>query len=230
MNGPMIFFDIDGTLLDHKRAEKAAARSFFLSHGSDLGLSADEFITSWQIAAEKHFRSYQLGRITFQEQRRERLRDLYSINRDLTDKEADQLFESYLEAYQTHWILYPDVREALDSLAPDRMGIISNGDSRQQRQKLESTGIASYFSVIQISGDIGIAKPDTEIFLQACRQAALPTKDCCYVGDSLQDDVIPANKAGLLGIWLNRQAEKNPISIPTVHSLSKIKSLLQSFK
>lgn len=224
----MIFFDIDGTLLDHKHAEQAAARSFFETHGHELDLSADEFVSTWQVAAETHFRSYQLGKITFQDQRRARLRDLFPSSYEMTDRKADDLFESYLEAYQENWNLFPDVQEVLDDLTPYNLGIISNGDSRQQRRKLESTGIASYFTVVQISGDTGIAKPDTEIFLHACHLADHLPNRCFYVGDSLQDDVIPANKAGLIGIWLNRQAETSPVSVLEIHNLFGMSSLIES--
>lgn len=225
----MIFIDIDGTLVDHEGAERAGARSFFESHRRELGQSVDEFVRSWHSVAEKHIRRHLRGQISFQEQRRARLRELFLPSRELTDEEADQLFESYLRDYEDNWTLFPEVRESLTGLAASyKLGIISNGDSQQQRRKLHSTGIDTFFSTVLISGDIGISKPESDIFLNACGQAGLRPNQCCYVGDNIHDDAIAAENAGLLGIWVNRNAEKSRAHVLEVNSLSGVNSLIES--
>lgn len=92
----MIFFDIDDTLLDNQKAELAAAKEFQLLYKDIFSVSSDEFALNWRSATEKHVRRYLSGELSFQGQRRERLRELFSHNRVLPDDEADYIFQEYL--------------------------------------------------------------------------------------------------------------------------------------
>ena len=226
----MIFFDIDGTLLDHQQADQEAVHSFFEIHAADLDRPLDEFVNGWQIASANQYQRYLRGDLSFQEQRRERLREVFLPSQALTDQEADRLFDDYLQLYEENWALFPEVQSVLKDLSSFSLGIISNGDSQQQRRKLELTGIVGSFSVILISGDIGVAKPSPNIFLHACRQAGLLPNQCCHVGDHVQEDALAAHKTGLLGIWINRQAKKLTTSIPKVASLSEVRPLVELMK
>jgi len=64
----------------------------------------------------------------------------------------------------------------LTELGAQRLGIVSNGDSRQQREKLRKLGVAGRFSVVFISGDIGFAKqitlPDDELINKMSNKAS----------------------------------------------------------
>jgi putative hydrolase of the HAD superfamily len=223
----MIFFDIDGTLVDHEGAERAGACSFFKLHEHEFGQSADEFVNSWHSLAKKHIRRHLRGEISFQEQRRARLRELFLPSRDLTNEEADHLFASYLREYEDNWALFPETRESLAGLASYKLGVISNGESDQQRRKLVSTGINTLFSVILISGDIGISKPESGIFLNACCRVGQPPDQCYYIGDNLHDDAIAANNAGLFGIWVNRKKVISNSDVAEVNTLSEVKYLIE---
>lgn len=86
----MIFFDIDGTLVDHKGAERVAAFAFQRAHGEVFPESPEDFAARWHLVAEKHLRRHLVGEISFQGQRRARLRELFSHHSALTDEEADE--------------------------------------------------------------------------------------------------------------------------------------------
>ena len=178
----MIFFDIDGTLVDHKGAERAAALAFQKEHAVVFPEQSDEFIRRWKAVADKQLRRYFAGEVSFQEQRRARLRELFAVHSDLTDDEANDLFSGYLKRYEEHWSLYPDVLPCFAKLEGQRLGIISNGDS-QQRDKLRKLRIAERFSVVLISGDINCSKPDAGMFHTACKAAHENSETCVYVGD-----------------------------------------------
>ena len=47
--------------------------------------------------------------------------------------------------------------------------------------------------------------PIPAIFETAGRQAGCPVEDCVYIGDQLENDARAAIRAGMTGIWLNRQ-------------------------
>ncbi len=155
----MIFFDIDGTLMDNEAAERAAAVEFHRLYMGVFPVSPEKFVDSWRTTTEKHVRRYLSGELSFQGQRRERLKELFTHIRHLSDTEADSLFEAFLDCYQKSWSLFSDVESCLDRIAGFGLGIISNGDSCQHRRKLTALGLIDRFSVLTISGEVGISKP-----------------------------------------------------------------------
>ncbi len=108
----------------------------------------------------------------------------------------------------------------------EQLGIISNGDKYQQRQKLRDLKIIERFEVIVISDDIGISKPNPEIFWYGCKKAKENLAKCYYVGDNLHTDAKAASEAGLKGIWLNREQEKRKdeaiIEVSALYQLPKV--------
>lgn len=218
----MIFFDIDDTLFDNSGAEIKAARRFYqktrgLNHFQDL----DDFVGQWRATTETYLQMFIDRRLSFQEQRRLRLRDIF--RQPFSDGEADALFEKYLLYYEESWDLFPDVRPCLDRLAPLGLGIISNGNSNQQRQKLRVLGIIDCFEIIIISEDVGVSKPDPRIFIQACKATTQTPSNCVYVGDKLETDALAAAGAGLMGTWLNRKRQiSTHDNIQVIYSLNQL--------
>lgn len=187
----MIFFDLDGTLMDHAGAEAAALARF----AADLSMTADpDFAARWAAASERYMRRYLDGELSFAQQRRARV--AAALGEELPDAQADALFDRYLGAYERNWRLFADVRPALDALVAYKLGVITNGASAQQRQKIETLGLSAYFSCVVISEQAGVAKPQPEIFWFACRTAGVAPSRACYVGDRLEDDAQAALRAG----------------------------------
>lgn len=166
------------------------------------------------------------GELSFQGQRRERLKEIFSHNRILSDGEADNLFQKYLGCYEKNWRLFPDVISCFEELGDVRLGIISNGDSIQQRQKLTATGIAARFSVVIISDDIGTSKPDSKIFLEACRMAGVSPSECWHIGNNLETDFQGSLSAGMKGVWLTRNGAESINGIRVIESLSELKNIV----
>ncbi len=98
----------------------------------------------------------------------------------------------------------PSTRPALDRLleAGYRLAIISNADGRIEGL-IEGAGIRDCFEFVMDSEIEGVEKPDTEIFLRACRRLGLPPGECLYVGDLYPVDVLGARKAGLQALLLD---------------------------
>ena len=218
----MIFFDIDGTLVDHEEAERNAALTFKRSHADVFQEAEDDFVRRWHSLAEKYFQLFLAGELSLGGQRRARMREFFAERNQLSDLQADELFHEYLAYYEESWSLFPDVENCLSSFGEYDLGVISNGDPTQQRQKLNTLGIASSFSVILISGDVGLSKPDPGIFAAACRKAGVSPSACFYVGDNLENDAEASVRAGLIGIWLNRDGLHRDSTLPTISSLTNL--------
>lgn len=216
----MIFFDIDGTLVDHAGAERKAAIRFGKSMGLDVDVE-ESFLHRWQQASERYLKLYFQRAITFEEQRCLRLQEIFC--RSLTAKEASRLFAVYLSEYEENWRLYDDVTSCLERL-DTRLGIITNGNLAQQTKKLVNTSIIHYFDEIVASEDVGASKPEAAIFEAAKRKSQVNNQSCIYVGDRLEVDALGAAQAGWSGIWLNRLSEESQVlsGIQVITSLDEL--------
>ena len=102
--------------------------------------------------------------------------------------------------------LFPDALSCLASWRARgiRLGLVTNGDAGQQRDKIARHALASYFDVIVIEGEFGAGKPDAEVFAHALSALGAPAKDTCMVGDHLDFDVAGSQAMGMDGIWIDR--------------------------
>jgi len=105
--------------------------------------------------------------------------------------------------------LFDDVAHCLPHLAKFvKVGSLTNGAA-----DLEAIGLAHHFEVSLSAHKIGKAKPDPHVFLLACEALKLQPEQVAYIGDDLRLDVEGAQKAGLTGIWLNRQNQQAPTEL-----------------
>ena len=87
-----------------------------------------------------------------------------------------------------------------------RLGMVTNGDASQQRDKIARHGLAGYFDVIVIEGEFGAGKPDEVVYRHALDTLGASPADTCMVGDHLDFDVAGAQRLGMQGIWIDRTA------------------------
>lgn len=215
----MIFLDIDDTLLDHSRAEKTAALKFGQRYSNEIPqYQASSFLGTWRTVSELHFDEFLNGFISFQDQRRKRMQSIF-FDRHLTQEEADERFNEYLNIYEDSWELFPDVLPFLEQNKCFGLAAISDGEQKQQESKLEKTGILPYFSFVLTAESAGISKPSPKIFHEACRLAFCEPSDAYYIGDNLPKDAVAAKLAGLKGIWLNRKKMKTSANVGMIDTL-----------
>ncbi len=110
--------------------------------------------------------------------------------------------------------------EALDVLETFRrrsvpLGLVTNGDVVFQRDKIERHGLASFFDVIVIESEFGAGKPDEAVYRHALDALKAPPAETCMVGDHLVWDVHGAQRVGITGIWIDREA----VGLPTDSSI-----------
>lgn len=81
-----------------------------------------------------------------------------------------------------------------------RLGVIAN-QTPGLKDRLHTCGLGKYFSAWSISAELGIAKPDRQLFLHALAQSGCPADRAAMVGDRLDNDIKPARA---LGMWTTR--------------------------
>ena len=227
----MIFFDIDGTLLDDTSAVGRGLDVFHAHFGATIGLSRERLAELWQESLDRHFARYLAGELSMREQRRARMRTI--LRQDslvpIDDETLDEAFSVYLAGYEGGWTSFAEVPDALQQLSHLRLGVISNGEKEQQNRKLEHTGLARFFDVVLTSSELGVAKPDPRIFREACRRAGVSEADTVYVGNDWSVDVAGSLAAGLQPIWLRRDAEAPrglPPQVRIVENLTLLSEIL----
>ncbi|KWX68281.1 hypothetical protein ASJ79_18460 [Mycobacterium sp. NAZ190054] len=198
-----ILFDLDDTLLDHRGAARDALREWGRYAGLDM--PAEDLEKTWYRLESHYYSRYQKGELTKVEQRRARVRDVFSPL-DLSDGEADRLFDAYWNSYCRAWRAFPDaeraVRRALE--AGLSVGLLTNGDAGDQRRKVEATTLKSFGLPLFASSELPSAKPDPRAFRSACTAIDVAPEECLMIGDSLINDVHGALGAGLSAVLLDR--------------------------
>ncbi|HZR67091.1 MAG TPA: HAD family hydrolase [Terriglobales bacterium] len=220
----MIFFDIDGTLIDHASASAGAAAIFFDKNAGKIPFAREHFPATWEEILNKHFDRFCRGEISLWEQRRARMRDVFGAP-GMSDAEADAYYQKFVREYEKLTSAYDDAGPCLERLAGESLGIISNGAREQQIGKLQRAGLLKYFSVMVYSEDVGLGKPAPSIFLEACRRAGDAPEQCVHIGDNIDADVIPSRALGMRGIHLNRPGLAT-VEPPTIVSLRNLPALI----
>jgi putative hydrolase of the HAD superfamily len=221
----VIFFDLDETLVDDKAATVAGIVALRRFRPETVDHSG--FLEKWLLLSDTMFQRYLDGVPEYQSHAYRRRKRIQSIWPELTDSAADRISADYLAAYESSWTAFDDVLPCLDVLSCHRFGVITNGQTEQQIQKLVQTGLKSRFDVIVVSSEVGAAKPDQRIFAEACRRAGESADQCWHVGDRIDKDPLPAVAAGLHGVWLNRDLNI-PVDprVPTIRGLTELPELL----
>ncbi|RVX43275.1 HAD superfamily hydrolase (TIGR01549 family) [Nonomuraea polychroma] len=99
--------------------------------------------------------------------------------------------------------LYPDVREALAELrAAGYQVIIAGNQPRRAYEALVAMDLPA--DSVHTSEDWGVEKPQPEFFAKVAAVAGREPAEILYVGDRLDNDVLPAARAGMRTALLRR--------------------------
>jgi HAD superfamily hydrolase (TIGR01662 family) len=111
---------------------------------------------------------------------------------------------------QQNWYLEADAIPTLKTLREQgyRLGMISNtSDDRNVQQLVDRYELRPYFDTILTSAGCGIRKPDKRIFQLAMDPFGVSPEQTAMVGDSLEADILGANRLGMYSIWITRRAQ-----------------------
>jgi putative hydrolase of the HAD superfamily len=112
--------------------------------------------------------------------------------------------------------LFPGALPTLEALRATGvpLGLVTNGDQRQQRRKIEQFGLGGFFDVVVIEGEFGVGKPDAAVYRHALAALGAPPHAAAMVGDHLEWDVAGPMRLGLAGIWVDAAGQGLPAGSP----------------
>jgi HAD superfamily hydrolase (TIGR01549 family) len=100
--------------------------------------------------------------------------------------------------------LYPDALGALKALRERgyRMAIVANQPA-SRADELRAIGVEA--EVLAMSEQLGVAKPAPAFFARTLELRGSPDPaDVAYVGDRVDNDLLPAIAAGMRAVWIRR--------------------------
>jgi FMN phosphatase YigB (HAD superfamily) len=126
--------------------------------------------------------------------------------------------------------LYPDAVPCLEALRGLglRVGLAGNQSQVLERWTRETLDVA----VIGSSASWGVRKPDPAFFARMLAEAGCAPGELAYVGDRVDNDVVPALAAGLVAVHLRRgpwgRLQQAPPGALVVDSLAQLTDALAS--
>ncbi|MFC9773413.1 MULTISPECIES: HAD family hydrolase [unclassified Pseudarthrobacter] len=221
-----VLFDLDDTLFDHLASAKAGLHAFT----RHLGLAAsDDLAQAWFTVERASYDRFLAKELTFQEQRRERLRHFLPLAGHAVpagEEALDELFAVYLEYYERFWQAFPDAGPCLQMLRDGGVltAVVSNGNHGQQLGKIRNVGLEPALDAIFTSESIGHPKPMPEAFLKPCRALGVSPAQALYVGDNFRVDIEGARNAGLQAVHLQRGGNPARGTLQTLKELIPLMS------
>lgn len=222
-----VFFDIDDTLYDTSgfaRLARKAALNAMIDAG--LPLSHDEaYILLREIIKEKGSN--------------------YDWHLNVLTKKVFGEEKPLLVAIGM--ITYHNVKFALLRLFPETMstlihlkshgyhlGVISNGITIKQYEKLVRLGLHHFFDSVITSQEAGVEKPDVAIFELAMKTMGCKAENSVMIGNNFNDDIIGAIDAGMSAVYLTSELnesekviiQRKNLQLDIISNLGQIKDIL----
>lgn len=224
-----VSFDLDGTLLDFESAMRSSlAASVAEIRAAVPGPTSTALTVDHLIAIRDRVSREVQGVRTMEEIRLhafgQALEEIGSPDPEL----AARLSTLYLDRRFRQIKPYPDALPALEVLAGEyRLGLASNGNSYPER-----CGLPNRFDFVVLSQELGISKPDPRFYRSVAEAAGVPLERIAHVGDSLRNDILPAQEVGLRTVWLNRGGTRKDAGIrpeAEILSLAELPEALEKF-
>lgn len=113
---------------------------------------------------------------------------------------------AYRETNMAYLRPYPDTVKTLLKLRDVgcRLGVLSDGRTVKQWQKLISLGLQHFFQYVLISEEEELKGICPELFERALEKLGLRPSEVAFVGRRLDPDILSANKAGIVSIRMRR--------------------------
>lgn len=223
-----IFFDLDDTLWD----TAANARDSFLEvyahfHLGRFFRSFDHFYSLYSVNNEQLWVDYAAGLISKEELNDRRFsHPLLQVGID--DPQLAQAYSSYFfSIVPMKEKLVPSAREVLDELENRkyRLFVLSNGFRELQDHKMRSADIHRYFEKVVLSDDIGVLKPNPQLFYFAMSATQSDLNTSLMIGDNFNTDIAGARNAGIDQVFFNPGRRKETSFKPT-YEVENLKDVL----
>ncbi len=124
---------------------------------------------------------------------------------------------------------YPETEAVLRELRRRGLGLhVVSNNTDYLVEAVHRLGWDQRFDSLTYSQEAGAEKPDRRVFELALRRAGCTPAEGLYVGDSWEADYLGACRAGLRGVWLNRDGRPLPGPAETATTLEGVVALART--
>lgn len=222
----VILWDVDGTLLDFKKAEYAAIKKCFEIF--NLGECTDEMIGRYSVINRKYWEKLERGEITKPEVLVNRFVDFFRTENIQADC-AEEFNMEYQKQLGETICFCDNSYELLQSLKGKvKQYAVTNGTKQAQDRKLQKSGLIDIFEGVFISEVVGYEKPGIGFFEHVLEQIGTYEKDeIMIVGDSLTSDMQGGNNAGIVCCWYNPKDMKKETDLRIDYEIDDLQKILE---
>jgi putative hydrolase of the HAD superfamily len=228
-----LYFDVDDTILDHRRAERLALAETYNLYTVLQKADLEDFRERYHHINVELWQKYGLREIDRPYLEYHRFADTlkwFSIEADPVE-----IRNTYMNLYRAKWGWVDQAEAVLTRLSESyAIGFLTNGFSEIQRWKAEKFDLHRFGDNYIISEDVGHMKPSAEIFEFATQKAGCLPSEILYIGDSFVSDVQGGAAFGWKTAWFNRDKNPDPEKVKVADFIfddfTKLPGLIDSFE
>lgn len=227
-----VFLDWDDTIGDWVNAAKQALQDIYATyHLEDLYATFEDYLEAYEPYNLMLWGKYGQNEITKEYLQFERFYRPLMIQPEPTlrgrskEEIAKEIGVEFLKLTNRYFSLLPDADVVVRQLAAKYpLTIISNGFGEVQYYKLAHSGLQNLFTHLLISEEVGINKPQPEIFRIALERNGVTADEAVMIGDSYNSDIAGAKAAGIDQIWIHQgeTSENATYIVPTLKDVLKL--------
>jgi len=225
-----IFLDWDDTIGDWTGAEHKALQDIYAHYQLDaLYPTFEDYLNAYKPYNLELWTLYGQGKVTKERLHFQRfyrpIEKLTIESQEARVRMAHEMGAEFLRLTNKYFSVLPGAAEVVRELAKKYpLTIISNGFKEVQYYKFAHSGLAECFAHTIISEEVGINKPQPEIFRIALQMNGVTADEAIMIGDSYSSDIQGAKNAGIDQIWLHEGAtdETATYIVPQLQDILKL--------
>ena len=214
-----ILFDNDDTLMDFQSGNRRAVSQLM----DELGYTDPDRYEQYEEMNLACWAELEKGLLTQRQVRLERFKRFFSLYPVQGDPAQAAARFACLLGRQSQLLPYAEdtVRRIAERLP---VAIVTNGMAEIQRSRFAHSPLNSLVREMVISEEVGVSKPQPEIFAIALERLGVSPEDALMVGDSVSSDIRGANRAGVDACWFNPSGKALPEDVHAAYIIRDIRA------
>lgn len=198
-----VIFDMFETLITHFKSTLYFGKQI----AEDMGIPEKKFREIWD--PTDYDRT--IGKMTLEEVFEQILKASDKYDPELVRRLADKRTAAKVECFNH---LHEEIIPMFETLKKQgyKIGLISNCYF-EEATVIKNSVLWPYFDVACLSCELGIAKPEKEIFDRCVEELGVAYEECMYVGDGGSEELETAKLLGMKpvqAVWYLQQGSKQP--------------------
>jgi putative hydrolase of the HAD superfamily len=206
-----VLFDLDDTLHDDTTAYKKAARRVAADVAALRGVDPERVYAAYVAQAVGFWKTLSQEHLTLpiHDARAQMWSDaLVAAGVPLDVELAQECADRYGRYRSDVLELAPGALDLIGALRARgcKLAVVTNGFAATHHEKIDRLGLRAHIDALFLADEMGMVKPDPEIFRLACRTLGSVPERTAMVGDRYDRDIVGALSVGLFTVLIDIHA------------------------